>query len=261
MFATATHRNSDRRGKTVTDHRDSETVAARRFFPRDIGVVIPTFNEAASIERAIGSVAEAGEIIVVDGGSRDRTCQIAASRGATVFTSAQAGRGQQLAIGAARCELPVLLFLHGDCYLAHADDSSPSPLQQICDALASRSDRGWGAMRQRIDDPRKIYRLLQWGNGLRVAWRGIAFGDQAIFVRRDWYLDAGGFEPVPLMEDVRLSARLRRRDWPLLIAGPVVVSPRRWRRRGVIRQTLLNWSLQIAHRLGVSPSRLRDFYR
>lgn len=247
--------------KTVTDNRSSETVAARQFSPRDIGVVMPTLNEEASIERAIRSVAEAGEIIVVDGGSHDRTCQIAASLGATVLTSAQAGRGQQLAIGASRCKMPVLLFLHGDCNVGHADDSKPSPLQQICEALASRSDRGWGAMRQRIDDPRRIYRLLQWGNGLRVALRGIPFGDQAIFVRRDWYLDAGGFEPVPLMEDVRLSARLRRRCWPLLIDGPVVISSRRWRRRGVIRQTVLNWSLQLAHFVGVSPSRLRDFYR
>jgi rSAM/selenodomain-associated transferase 2 len=224
-------------------------------------VVIPTWNEEAAIERAIRSVSKAGEVVVVDGGSVDRTCEIAASLGAKVIISDQPGRGLQLACGAAACDLPVLLFLHGDCFLENADDSNSSPLQQICDGLNNHNDRGWGAMRQRIDSRQRIFRWIAWGNALRVKYRAMAFGDQAIFVRRDWYLDVGGFEAVPLMEDVRLSARLRRRGRPLLIAGPVVISDRRWQRRGVIRQTLLNWSLQVAHHLGVSPMRLKDFYR
>jgi rSAM/selenodomain-associated transferase 2 len=245
----------------VTDPTDPDPFASHRFCPRDIGVVIPAWNEAAAIERTIRSVSAAGEIIVVDGGSVDRTCEIAASLGARVIVSERPGRGLQLATGAAVCDLPVLLFLHGDCFLEDADNSKPSPLQQICDALNRDRDRGWGAMRQRIDAPQKIFLVVAWGNALRVKFWAMAFGDQAIFVRRDWYLHAGGFEPVPLMEDVRLSRRLRRRDWPLLVDGPVVISPRRWQLRGVIRQTLLNWSLQVAHRLGVSPTRLRDFYR
>lgn len=245
----------------MAGNTNPEPFAASRFSPCDIAVVIPTWNEEAAIERAIRSVREAGEIVVVDGGSSDRTGQIAASLGATVITSDQPGRGLQLAAGAAGCDRPVLLFLHGDCFLEHADDAKISPLRQICDALNADTDRGWGAMRQRIDTPQRIFRVVAWGNALRVQYLAMAFGDQAIFVRRDWYLDAGGFEPVPLMEDVRLSNRLRRRGRPLLVDGPVVVSPRRWQRRGVLRQTLLNWSLQIAHRLGVSPARLRDFYR
>jgi len=245
----------------VTGHANTQSTAPLRLCPRDIGVVIPTWNEAAAIERAIRSVNEAGEVIVVDGGSVDRTCEIAASLGAKIIATKQPGRGLQLACGAAACDLPVLLFLHGDCFLENVGDSKPSPLRQICDGLNSHSDRGWGAMRQRIDAPQRIFRWVAWGNALRVKYRGMAFGDQAIFVRRDWYFDAGGFEAVPLMEDVRLSGRLRRRGWPLLIDGPVVISARRWQRRGVIRQTLLNWSLQVAHRMGVSPTRLRDFYR
>lgn len=245
----------------MTGRATSQPIASRRYCPRDIGVIIPTWNEAAAIERAIRSVSEAGEVIVVDGGSGDRTCEIAASLGAKVMTSDRPGRGLQLAAGAAACDRPVLLFLHGDCFLEDAEDSKPTPLRQICDALNTDTDRGWGAMRQRIDAPQKIFRVVAWGNALRVQCRAMAFGDQAIFVRRDWYLEAGGFEPVPLMEDVRLSSRLRRRGRPLLVDGPVVISPRRWQRRGVIRQTLLNWSLQVAHRLGVSPTRLRDFYR
>lgn len=245
----------------MIDNSICDQVKRHTLQPRDIGVVIPTWNEEAAIERAIRSVSDAGEIVVVDGGSQDRTCQIADSLGATVIRSERPGRGNQLAVGAARCERPVLLFLHGDCYFQRSADSKPSPLQQICDVLDRHPDRGWGAMRQRIDAEQTIFRVVEWGNALRVSVRAVAFGDQAIFVRRDWYLDAGGFEPVPLMEDVRLSNRLRRRGRPLLIDGPVVISPRRWQRRGVIRQTLLNWTLQIGHAVGVSPAKLRDFYR
>jgi len=225
------------------------------FGPSDISVVIPALNEQATIGDAIASVAGAGEVIVVDGGSGDATCEVAASAGATVIKTASPGRGLQLATGAGRCRFPILLFLHADNRLGGG------VLEQIAEAFSARPDRGWGAMRQRIEPQKAVYRLLQWGNAWRVRYRGVPFGDQAMFVRRDWYDAAGGFENVPLMEDLRLAKRLRKRAWPILIDGPVWVSDRRWRRRGVVRQTMLNLSLQLAHGCGVSPGRLAKLYR
>lgn len=223
--------------------------------PADISVVIPTLNEAATIAGAIESVVAAGQVIVVDGGSGDATCSIAESyTGVTLVTGAP-GRGHQLAVGADRCERPVWLFLHADCRLG------PSALDQICQALDRAPGRGWGALRQRIDAAGFRFRLLETGNAARVRFRGLPFGDQAMFVTADWYRRAGGFEPLPLMEDLRLSRRLRRRGWPLLVDGPVIVSDRRWRRVGVVRQTVLNTLLQCGHALGISPARLARFYR
>ncbi len=223
--------------------------------PSDIGVIIPTLNEAAVIDQAIGSAAGAGEIIIVDGGSEDATRTVAASYPHVSVVTTAACRGLQLAEGANRCRSEVLLFLHADCRLA------PGALPQICHALEQHPHSGWGALQQRIDDPAAKFRLLERGNAWRVKYRGVPFGDQAMFVRRPWYQLAGGFEPMPLMEDVRLSLRLRRRCWPLLIPGPVMVNPRRWQRRGVFRQTVMNLGLQVAHAAGVSPQRLSRFYR
>ena len=223
--------------------------------PADIGVIIPALNEAATIGETIASARGAGEIIVVDGGSDDGTCEVARSHRHVQLVTTAAGRGLQLAAGAQRCTRPVLLFLHADCAL------TAGALDQVCQALQRHPHRGWGAMRQQITAGAVKYRLLERGNAWRIRFRGVPFGDQAMFVRRPWYQSAGGFEPIPLMEDVRLALRLRRRGWPLLIDGPVIVSPRRWQRRGVLRQTLLNFSLQAAHAAGVSPQRLLRFYR
>jgi rSAM/selenodomain-associated transferase 2 len=227
----------------------------RPFAASDISVVIPTLNEQATIGDAIASVAGAGEVIVIDGGSDDATCEVAASAGATVVRTALPSRGLQLATGADRCRGAILLFLHADNRLGGG------VLPQIADSLSRHPERGWGAMRQRIEPQTAVYRVVQWGNAWRIRYRGIPFGDQAMFVRRDWYETAGGFENVPLMEDLRLATRLRKRAWPILIDGPVWVNDRRWRRRGVVRQTMLNLSLQLAHGCGVSPGRLAKLYR
>jgi hypothetical protein len=87
------------------------------------------------------------------------------------------------------------------------------------------------------------------------------FGDQAIFVRRDVFKKQGGFAEIPLMEDVELSRSLRRIARPLLLPGKVTISPRRWQRRGVIRQTMQNWSIQLSYALGTPAERLRKRYR
>jgi len=223
--------------------------------PAEIAVIIPTLNEAAGIAETIVSAAGAGQVIVSDGESVDDTVAIAKSMDGVSVVLGTRGRGTQLARGAAVAELPVLLFLHADCRLG------ATALEQVARHFRSGSDRGWGAMRQQIESDRWRYRWLEWGNGWRVRYRGLPFGDQAMFVRRDWYHQAGGFESIPLMEDLRLSQRLRRRSRPALLDGPVRVDSRRWRRAGVVRQTLINWCLQAGHAVGVSPATLADRYR
>ena len=225
--------------------------------PRDLSVVIPTLNEADAIGDCVKSalVAGAGQVIVSDGGSSDETLAIAASAGATETIRSLPGRGIQLNAGGVFARGEFVVFLHAD---NHLDSDS---LKQICHAVESKPTLLWGAMRQRIDSEQKIYRLLEYGNALRVQWRGLPFGDQAIFVRRSEYKRVGGFPEVQLMEDVELAQKLRKIQWPVLIPGHVIVSPRRWQTKGVLRQTMRNQFLQIAHALGVSPDRLARFYR
>jgi len=116
-----------------------------------------------------------------------------------------------------------------------------------------------GAFQQRIEAAARGYRWLEWGNSLRAKW-GRPLGDQGIFVRRDLFWRCGGFPPVRLLEDVLLMRQLRRFCRPLLLPGPLHVSPRRWQRYGPIRQTARNWLLLAAAGLGVSPDRLSGYY-
>ncbi|WP_182871239.1 TIGR04283 family arsenosugar biosynthesis glycosyltransferase [Stieleria mannarensis] len=226
--------------------------------PQEISVIIAALNEAERIEAAIESAWDngAGEVIVCDGGSEDNTAQLA-RQSATRVVDAPRGRGNQLAIGAAAATRPMLLFLHADNRLG------VGCLDLLCRSVNDSADPRacWGGFRQRIDAGDAIYRWLEWGNALRVRWRGMPFGDQAMFVARPLYDAVGGFQMLPLMEDVRLAQALRRRCWPLLIDGRVQVDPRRWNSRGVVRQTARNWGIQIAHRLGVSEHRLAKWYR
>ena len=156
----------------------------------------------------------------------------------------------------------MLLFLHADNRLGWDDswdDSGDDIARQIESALAS-SRRQHGALRQRIDAPGLAYRWLERGNAERVRWLGLPYGDQAIFVRREVFFEQGGFPSEPLLEDLLLMQRLRRVGWPVLVDGPVIVSPRRWQRHGVIGQTLRNWWLVARHACGASPAELARHY-
>lgn len=221
--------------------------------PADICVVIPVLNEAASIGIAIESVYGAGQVIVVDGGSRDDTVDVVRRYSSVMLIQSAAGRGHQLAVGAEQCTATIMLFLHGDSHL------EPGALESVAAAISGGRD--WGAMTQTIAAAGMRYRLLEAGNALRVRWLGKPFGDQAVFVKSELYRQLGGFEPVPLMEDVRLARRLRRRSRPVLVRPGVIISARRWQRRGVVAQTARNWLIQLLHGLGVSPERLAKMYR
>jgi len=219
-----------------------------------VSIVIPTLDEAPRIAAAVERAWATGprEVIVADGGSRDGTADIAAAGGAAVISSPR-GRAAQQNRGAAAAAGNVLLFLHADCRLA------PHGLDQALRALADERFVG-GAFWQRIDAEGAAYRLLERGNAWRVARWKLPYGDQGIFVRREIFERLGGFPSVPLMEDLRFSRALRRLGRLALLPGPLHVSARRWQRHGVLRQTMRNWTLLAAERLGVSPDRLAARY-
>jgi rSAM/selenodomain-associated transferase 2 len=220
-----------------------------------IAVVIPALNEESAVGQAVASAWDAGaaEVVVADGGSDDRTCEVAMQQDAKVVRAAR-GRAWQQNAAARESTADVLIFLHADNRLC------PSACDQIHEALA-RPNVMCGAMRQRIEADGIGYRLVERGNACRVRWLGLPYGDQAIFVRRELFEELGGFPEVRLMEDLLLMKQLRRKAWPVLLPGPVYVDPRRWQRHGIMRQTLRNWWLLAAHKLGAHPDRLADHYR
>ncbi|MEM0927462.1 MAG: TIGR04283 family arsenosugar biosynthesis glycosyltransferase [Planctomycetota bacterium] len=230
--------------------------------PSEIGVVIPALNEAERIADAIESCFANGitDVVVSDGGSQDGTVRVAEKSGADVVHSAR-GRGTQTAAGVEALKTPVLLFLHADNQLTLGCADA------ICLAWSTDSQRSpttrrvfWGGFRQRIEGDSRLYRALEWGNVARIRYRGLPFGDQGMFVDRIGFESVGGIPLIGLMEDVRLSQRLRRLRWPILLDQVIRVDARRWQERGVVRQTLRNWGIQCADAVGVSEERLKRWY-
>ncbi len=220
-----------------------------------LSIVIPTLNEAQTIEETILRAWELRpiEVFVSDGGSHDETIGRACSAGAVVVSSPR-GRGPQLNAGARAASGDILLFLHADCWL------EPDAAVEMETALADDRIVG-GAFQQRIEHARLAFRWLEWGNAARVRWWKLPYGDQGIFLRRSAFEALGGFTDVRLMEDVLLMREIRRRGWPIqLLRGPIHVDARRWLERGIVRQTLRNWSLLAGLSAGVSPNRLAEHY-
>jgi rSAM/selenodomain-associated transferase 2 len=231
-------------------------VAADGAFILRVSIIIPTINEAANIVGAIESASSAGadEIVVVDGGSNDETQAFVQARQDVIWLSSTPGRARQQNLGAQRASGDVLLFLHADCRLA---GDSIAQIRQACVSDAIH----WGAFQQRIDAEGFAYRVLERGNAWRVRTRGIAYGDQGLWIRRTLFEQEGGFADVPLLEDLLLAKSLRKLAWPMLLRGPLHVSARRWQRYGVVRQTIRNWGILTSHALGASPTELAKRYR
>lgn len=219
----------------------------------DVSIIIPALNEADRIGETIERTRRLGEceIIVVDGGSDDGTFDAAAS--ADLRLAAPRGRAHQQNRGAAASRGDVLLFLHADCWL------EPGALEAMRRGLADRQCPG-GCFRQRIDADGLAYRLLEAGNECRVRLLGWAYGDQGIFVRRAVFERIGGFPDVEIMEDLFFMKRMKREGSLCLVDHRLHVSPRRWRQRGLVRQTLRNWAFVALAHCGVPLRTLAGSY-
>lgn len=218
-----------------------------------IAAIVPAINETARISELVCTLFAAGvaEVVVVDGGSTDETATRAAEAGARVIAAA-AGRARQMNAGAAASTASVLWFVHADTRLA--DDAVPAL------AAALREGATWGRFDVRLSGNHPAFRVIAWFMNRRSRLTGIATGDQGMFVERGLFEAVGGFPDQPLMEDIELSARLRRLHRPACLRARLTTSSRRWRDHGVVRTVLLMWALRLAYWLGVSPRRLHAVY-
>lgn len=220
-----------------------------------LSIIMPVLDESAGIDAALSALApyreRGAELIVVDGGSRDGT-RVRACPLADCVLSAERGRAAQMNAGRAVARGDVLLFLHADTRLPHAADTL------ILEGLA-HSGRAWGRFDLRFDR-RGLLSLIAFMMNLRSRLTGIATGDQAFFVTRAAFDSVGGFPSIALMEDVALSARLKRVSRPLCIRPRVTTSGRRWQKHGTFRTMFLMWRLRLAYFFGADPAQLARRY-
>jgi rSAM/selenodomain-associated transferase 2 len=223
--------------------------------PVRLSVLIPALNEAAVIGAVVRHTADAlrgDQIIVVDGGSSDGTAAIAGSC-ATVLRSTQS-RGTALNDAARIANGNVLLFLHADTRLP------PDAGEEIRRVLEDGRVVG-GAFRFAFDDRSMMARVIAaWVNG-RSRMFNVFLGDQALFVRKDIFLLAGGFRDWDLMEDLEILGRLRRFGRLRMTRSPIATSARRHLRDGWLRTTGIVWVVTWLHFFGVPPSTLATLYR
>jgi len=217
-----------------------------------ISVIIPALNEAENILACLRSVqGQDGqhEIIVVDGGSRDGTPQLAAALARVI--SARRGRAIQMNTGARLASGEVLLFLHADSLLPR------DALARLREALSDSRTAG-GTFTLQFDADRALLRLYSFCTRFRFPL--FHFGDQGIFVRRSVFEHIGGFAELPFMEDLEFLRRLRKSGGVALVPKAVTTSARRFLQYGVVRQQIRNIALVSAFCLGARPEALARFY-
>ena len=216
-----------------------------------LSVVVPTRNAEAHLPAFLERMKAADEIVLVDGGSTDRTVALAEAAGIRLVFAPK-GRGTQLAAGGEAAAGDWLLFLHADSLpapgwrAAVSDHRRAAPDKAACFRLRI-SDRAWQA------------RWVERAVAARVKWLGLPYGDQGLLVPRRLYETVGGYRPLPLMEDVDLVRRIGRARLASLDAD-VWTSAERWRRDGWATRSARNLLCLGLYGLGVPPARIARIY-
>jgi rSAM/selenodomain-associated transferase 2 len=222
-----------------------------------IAAVIPALDEAQRIGATIDAVREAGidEIVIADGGSRDRTLAIAEQRGALVV-AAPRGRARQQNAGAAATKADALVFVHADCLLPR-DAATWIRCTLADDGVALGAFR----TRTRFDGTTHLppFARLFWLADIRGRFRRAPYGDQALFVRRETFRAAGGFPDLALFEDVAFSRAVAAFGHVRIVPSTVLVSGRRFVAHP-IAATLSCHVLPLLYDVGVSPARLAQLW-
>jgi rSAM/selenodomain-associated transferase 2 len=221
--------------------------------------IIPVYREAQIINSTIDHLmclqkfADA-EIIVVDGDQEGSTLKQISNMNVKKILCPK-GRARQMNCGAAQATGDILIFLHADTRLPG------NALKMMAMVLEDKEIVG-GAFDLGIDSERFVFRVIEKMASRRSRLTRIPYGDQAIFIRRDYFQSLGGFKDIPIMEDVELMRRIKHRQGKInILKDKVKTSPRRWETEGVVFCTLRNWFLITLYLLGAKPKTLAKFYR
>ena len=226
-----------------------------------IAVIIPVLNEQKALPALLPVLIplEFEEIIVVDGGSRDGTVDVARKMLESIsdsryrIISGPCGRASQMNAGAALANSEILVFLHADTQLPD------NARQVIADAMDDPQCVG-GRFDVRFPRDTGYAWMVSRLMNLRSRWSGIFTGDQTMFVRRSVFETLGGFANIPLMEDIEFSRRLKRVGTIASLRAKVITSFRRWEQQGPLRTIVRMWTLRTWYWLGWDPRRLQQYY-
>lgn len=199
-----------------------------------ISVVVPAYNEEQALPntlRALFTQQGDYEVVIVDGGSRDRTIEIARSFPDVLVMTASKGRASQMNVGAMEARGEWLLFLHADTVLPSG------AIQRLNEMEVNQTIQAGGFMHQFSGHDWRL-KLISFLDNFRCIRSRIIYGNQALFVRRTLFEQLGGFPNRPILEDVAFCEKLMKLTTPLLLSPPVVTDSRKFLKMGVWRSFL-----------------------
>ena len=242
----------------------STTKPAEKTVKPDISIIIPVLNEPGTIQSTLESLAyqcteKTVEIVVVDADPVEGTLKAIDVKNLSgpllKIATSDKGRGIQMNKGAELASGPILLFLHADTLLPGGGIDAVFSVLQNQDLVGGAFDLG-------IRSNRWGYHIIETVASTRSRITRLPYGDQAIFLRKKYFHMLGGYSPIPIMEDVDIMQRIKKRgDTIEIINKRVQTNPRRWEKEGMVFGTLRNWILMILYLTGVSPHKLGRWYR
>ncbi|MBI4554461.1 MAG: TIGR04283 family arsenosugar biosynthesis glycosyltransferase [Planctomycetes bacterium] len=217
-----------------------------------VSIIIPTLQEENTIEKTLLNLRKQGnshEVTVVDGGSTDSTVDIA-SRYARVIKGPP-GRARQMNLGASHARGKILLFLHADTILPEG------AVDKVCKAIQRPGIVG-GCFSLAFDPPHSFLCFISLFTHLHWWW--VPYGDQAFFATAEAFNTLGGYRDLAIMEDMEFFKRLKNLGKVCIIQDPVITSSRRFLKKGVYRQTLLNLLIYLGYLCGLKADRFKKWY-
>lgn len=222
-----------------------------------ISIIIPAFNEEYNLNKLLPRLQQHGtgivkEIIVVDGGSSDKTVEIADQFGAVALLSPKKGRAAQMNFGAKHASAEILYFLHADTFPPeNFGDLIQASIKKKCVA---------GSFKLNFDDDHLLLKLYASFTSMRSIL--VRFGDQSLFVNRKIFAQSGGFnENLIVMEDQEIFCRLKKFGRLDIIKAPVVTSAQKYRENGVIRLQFIFTVIFLLYYAGASQKTLVHIYK
>lgn len=214
-----------------------------------ISVIIPTLDEGENIESTLINLTHQHhphEIIVADGGSSDKTVEIA-SRYAKVAICGR-GRALQMNEGAKSATGDVFLFLHADTQLPN------NALVKIEEGVQLGKKQA-GRFRLSFGHRHPLLKFYEY----QTRFHCFSYGDQGFFVKRELFQNMGGFSVDAAFEDIDFYRRLLKHEKPVIIKDPVITSPRRFLQNGIVKQKFINICLAMMYYLGFHRSTIKHF--
>lgn len=223
---------------------------------KEISIIIPVYNEISMIDKLMKNLKQfkdSCEIIFVDGGSSDGT-DLRISENYRLIYSPKKGRSNQMNYGADQSRGEILFFLHADSILP------VDALIQIQNIISN----GYrvGCFKIKFNSKNILMKICGLMSNLRVSMRNIAFGDQGIFIRKDYFYKLGGFSEIPLMEDYKLSMDIKADGEKIVLAkSKIKTSERRFIEDGRLKTMAKMQKLQYMYRKGENIEVISKLYR